>query len=424
MVLAVQVGLLAGLLGAIALAKRTVPAAADPVGHRATLRGYTAWYVALIGWLVGGAFSVGLGLLAAELLGDVVVSTARAEALLAMPGEAAPIIVAPPYAWAAVAIVGLLLVAAVAAVVLRQLGRTRARQAIAGVLDDYPGARADDPRIARIARARASASLADLLTVTVAGLALATVAGMAAMAWWYFSDQGGFEALPGRASTLTAASVLITAGMVGALGALVVAAYRDRGLRREVAVLWDVVTFWPRANHPLTPPCYGARTVPELRARLGELAADPQRRVVLSAHSQGSVIAAAALLQHRPNPERIGLLSFGSPLRRLYTGNFPAYFGPAALSALRDRQPARWINLWAYTDPIGGWVLDPRPGAVDRRLLDARTLADVPDGICGHSGFWTRPEYADAIGELQSDLLPAGTPLDPGPTVRPTETDL
>ena len=45
---------------------------------RPTLRGFTAPFVALIAWLAGGGFSVGVGLWTAQVLGDVVVSTAAA----------------------------------------------------------------------------------------------------------------------------------------------------------------------------------------------------------------------------------------------------------------------------------------------------------------------------------------------------------
>ena len=43
-----------------------------------------------------------------------------------------------------------------------------------------------------------------------------------------------------------------------------------RGLdsRRHIGVVWDVGTFWPRAYHPLAPPSYTERAVPELQRRL------------------------------------------------------------------------------------------------------------------------------------------------------------
>jgi hypothetical protein len=106
--------------------------------------------------------------------------------------------------------------------------------------------------------------------------------------------------------------------------------------------------------------------------------------------------------------ERYPLLTFGSPLRRLYAENFPAYFGPHAMTALRDRladPEPRWINLWAFTDPIGGWVFDPRGfGDITPRDVDCRIPDTEHDGgpVCGHSGFWTRPEYDRAVDVLQA----------------------
>jgi pimeloyl-ACP methyl ester carboxylesterase len=198
-------------------------------------------------------------------------------------------------------------------------------------------------------------------------------------------------------------------------------------------VLWNVITFWPRANHPLTPPCYAERTVPELLDRLRVLTAAEDTRVALVAHSQGTVIAAATLLQDDENTaHRVALLTFGSPLRRLYARNFPAYFGTGALPRLRQRQHRRWINLWARTDPIGSWINDDRDRRmkealeeVDCRLLDVESLTPRADGtyppICGHSGFWTRPEYREALTMLESTMLPAGTSTDTSAAVSPTK---
>ncbi|HEX2285641.1 MAG TPA: hypothetical protein VHI10_12600 [Mycobacterium sp.] len=216
--------------------------------------------------------------------------------------------------------------------------------------------------------------------------------------------------------------MVIASSLAGGLVLLAVLAYRNRNLRRLVAILWDIATFWPRANHPLTPPSYGGHTVYELLIRLDTLHADTDTRVLFAAHSQGTIIAAATLL-HDTGKTRpaVGLLTFGSPLRRLYAQNFPAYFGPKALKRLRDRQPSLWINLWARSDPIGGWVLDDQNRSrqaafetVDMRVLDVDGgLKALPDGtyhpICGHSGFWTRDEYDDALAALQSKMLPHTT---------------
>ena len=59
---------------------------------------------------------------------------------------------------------------------------------------------------------------------------------------------------------------------------------------------------------------------------------------------------------------------------------------------------------------------------VDYRLLDVESLTTdgVYPPICGHSGFWTRPEYRDAVTTLESELLPAGSATDTTATATPT----
>jgi hypothetical protein len=51
-----------------------------------------------------------------------------------------------------------------------------------------------------------------------------------------------------------------------------------------------------------------------------------------------------------------------------------------------------------------------------------------PDGsyrpICGHSGFWVRPEYNAAMTTLGDQLTPQGSATDTSATAPPTEKAL
>ena len=114
-----------------------------------------------------------------------------------------------------------------------------------------------------------------------------------------------------------------------------------------MGVVWDITSFWPRAVHPLAPPSYAEKAIPDLVNRLTELA--KEQLVVLSAHSQGAILATAAVLQLRAaTAGRIGLLTYGSPLTRLYGRFFPGYFHRRRPSASMDR--------------IGADGEDPPPG--------------------------------------------------------------
>jgi hypothetical protein len=159
----------------------------------------------------------------------------------------------------------------------------------------------------------------------------------------------------GASWAVTLLPVGLAAGLYGGL--------RNPNLRRSIGVVWDVITFWPRHFHPFAPPCYGERLVPQLKYRLEYLTElDHQRgcgRVLLSAHSQGSVVAAATLLQVDPQAcERIALFTYGSPLEILYKRLFPAYFGGGVISAIEQRLlqgniRVPWRHFYCRTDPIG-----------------------------------------------------------------------
>ena len=277
-----------------------------------------------------------------------------------------------------------------------------------------------------------------------------------------------------------AGSVLVVIGTVTlivlavALGYLGWKSVHSSHWRRSANVVWDVVAFWPRAAHPLVPPPYTAVALDRLRARiyfyLGRCAdpgahigapctcpkaAEPVDRVVLAAHSQGSLLAVAALAGLRCStdvnapddavrPGEIALLTFGSQLQFAYARGFPRYVNE---QLLRELEACRsdgldWLDLMRETDPVGGQVLSnhrsmsgvPRsdrltgsgqvfdqpdafaPGGVrvcgdEWRLLDP--ALDAPSGdtptMLRHSGYFLDPQWDTALAQL--------TP--PSPTANP-----
>ncbi len=105
--------------------------------------------------------------------------------------------------------------------------------------------------------------------------------------------------------------------------------------RRQAGVLWDIATFLPRTAHPFGPPSYGERVVPEITRRVRVLLDEPgapQDTVVLSAHSQGAVIAAAVATRLSDDHlKRVRLVTYGSQLRAWFGRLFPAVLGPEQL---------------------------------------------------------------------------------------------
>jgi hypothetical protein len=442
-------------------------ATGTPAGFAPSLEGLAAPFVATIGLLVAGGFSAGVGLWTAQLVGTPVHSSAAAaceigfrakvlgfsgpdvqalfdacdpkrraqlpplpanfETLVDKYNTATPIFVPPGYFAAAIVFSVLVLILLVLAAMLWLNRIPRWARAVTGrVIDDYGGRpdREARDRALAVARARVLASLTDSIPPVLAGFAVTAIAAFVALV--SVGLAGGFNRLPVWLPGLSTVCVAMLSAAAAGIVGLAVVALRDREKRRMVGVLWDVITFWPRANHPLTPPCYGERTVPELVGQLSYLTSGSTRRLVLAAHSQGSIIAAATVLQaDNAGLPHTGLLTFGCPLRRLYARNFPAYFGYNTVEAVHFREPTRWINLWALTDPIGSWLLvndnadmTDAPETLDCRLLDVTSLdrearGDYPP-ICEHSGYWTRPEYHNAVSLLLGALERRPHPGSPG----------
>jgi hypothetical protein len=400
---AAQIVLLAAL-GVVVVAGRG--------GRGAMLGGLAAPVLASIALGMAAAFTAGLSYRVADFLdrGDVPSSAGAAGSGGASPAAGAQPALEPPAAYEWTAFGAVLMLVAVAAVVLVARWRLRPRlRAQAGAVTDadFPGDRARDPARASaideaIADARLTEHLEPLLMWAYVPLAVAAVV----VTGFALAGVGPVDLADSGTRAATVLSFLTNLGTyvigLAALGLIVVGllAYRYLGIRRIVGVLWDLGTFWPRLGHPLAPPCYAERVVPELVTRASRLAeADG---VVLSGHSQGSVLVAAAVLQMPPRARAgVALVTYGSPLGRLYARLFPAYVNPAVLAAVADAVGGRWRNLWRDTDPIGG----PVDGADNVRLrdpvaFDVQSGDTVPPRIHGHSGYQGHPAFAEAVTDL------------------------
>lgn len=219
----------------------------------------------------------------------------------------------------------------------------------------------------------------------------------------------------------------------------------SEGTRKAVGVLWDLTTFWPRAAHPLAPPCYAERVVPELRTRVDwalhydkdgtDLRAGNQ--VILSGHSQGSVIVCAVLSRlPRADLERVRVITYGSQIRALYGRIFPAVFGPdqigyeptPGITLLTHPEPdapattssaspppwdgepkslagrlhaagGTWVNLFRRSDPLGFRVfsdLDRAPDTYVREVPDV-IVGDAGPKVNTHSGYQHTLDYRAAV---------------------------
>jgi hypothetical protein len=365
--------------------------------------GFAAPTLAFLSLAVTSTYVSGVSLRVADYLGTPVVSsclpacpqvTDRSNTLFGVP---------PQRYWAgrafAVAVAATLLVG----VVLLVRRKARAAGYRAKVRAEYGIPSGDDERVATIAKAQQAAGMTDRADLAVMAILMITIVGQDALWLWRDTmDPQVLEAITTFGTWLVSFSAL---GIV-ALGR---SAYRNEGLRRTVGIVWDLATFWPRAAHPFAPPCYCERTVPELRRRIGRLH-DAGGKVVVSAHSQGTVIAAATMLQLPPEDRgRVGLLTYGCPLDRLYARAFPHYFGKDSLRDVDAAVANRWRNLFRRTDPIGGPVFVPDqpvlpPTGHDRRLTDPGFAKDSYEFTWprarAHSDYPHDPRFEQTVTEV------------------------
>ncbi|WP_166026957.1 hypothetical protein [Streptomyces chilikensis] len=386
---------------------------------RAALRGLAGPAVALLACALGGVMSGGVAQRVADWLDG-------RSGTLAGP----PVVLT----WQASVIPGLLAVVLSLLVVLAHRAWRSVRDEIPAVLRDHPGEPHDPVRVRGVARVRALAALTDRAPLLVGVAAAVTfLLGAGALAGALGTGRAPADAArnaPVAVAGLAEVAQAIGSWLIGLGFVLFVTfgrrAYRDASARRTIGILWDVGTFWPRAAHPFAPPCYAERAVPDLTWRMATWTASTGGRLVLSGHSQGSVLAAAAAWQlPAPVRARVALLTYGSPLERLYGRWFPAHFGPEALHRLHQEVDC-WRNLHRRTDPIGGPVLvgdadtatppgGPPCSSVDREPLKdplslGRTAAHpLPSPVLGHGDYQADPVFAEERAALLA-RLPKGLP--------------
>ncbi|TWP50986.1 hypothetical protein FKR81_18110 [Lentzea tibetensis] len=201
-------------------------------------------------------------------------------------------------------------------------------------------------------------------------------------------------------------------------GGAVVAAFAGGRATRPLGLVWDLICFLPRTAHPFAPPCYAERAVPELVQRTREwLDGGADRRVVLSAHSLGSVLATATIyaLPERDLP-RLRLITYGSQLRPYFGRIFPELLGGGVLGTPPTRggrlwstdpwrwpatEPSQgglstmvpWTNLWRRTDFLGFPVHGYAANACDRPAPESNGSGRIER----HSDYQTTSAYREAL---------------------------
>jgi hypothetical protein len=308
----------------------------------------------------------------------------------------------------------------------------------------------------RVLRARRFAALAHRVEPILGLLSGALAVGLAAT---LVADmQVGSVAMSAGAPPDLPVQVLHTASglaitMLGGVAVAAVGAVAANALthkERPVAVLWDLLCFLPRAGHPFGPPSYAERAVPELDDRIRTWLDEPsvlRRRVILSAHSMGVVLAIATLFARYAAEDaplrNVGLLTFGAQPRPYFGRFFPELFGPRVLGTRSSLRPAllgpdpwlrtiqrdekgraetfrgpgtsptlaqllttkgrpAWVSLWRRTDFLGFPVnsYSDAGNLVDRGASEL--LPGPYERVATHSDYFEVSQYRAAFDEVLS----------------------
>lgn len=225
----------------------------------------------------------------------------------------------------------------------------------------------------------------------VAAMALALGTGAVPLVALRLTDRP----LPVWLEPFAGLGVLALGLLAAGLMRTVYAAARYPRRRRHLGALADLVFFWPRRAHPIVPPSYAVKVVPDLVARVKYHLREPDTRVVLSGYSHGgllAMIAAARLATELGDPERerVGLITAGTPAQWGYLRAFPSLLSPTTLGTLYGALDGRWRGLCRGTDSFGGGVTTWRHQVVGGKLLGIGYLSDgtigpLPAAVRGKS---------------------------------------
>lgn len=291
------------------------------------------------------------------------------------------------------------------------LWRFRFRSAVPGIRKALEGGGLPpEPReklAVRVGKARMFASLLDDLDwlVTVGIVAFMACAVSVITGQYLHRSAEDLDRFVGFASWLLVGIAFLVIWLVRG-------AQKDTGLRRAIGTLWEITGFFPRRFHPLSPPSYGERSVPELRERLLALT-EGSRRVLLLAHSQGTLLCSAVLESllgddTRSRLSRIRYVTYGCMLQRSYGRSFPHLVRPADLYELKanlegldpvagyrefplppNPSTPGWVNFGRTTDFLGGRMFvephrpfgcEPEPDRPDDVYFD-----DPPAPVAGRN---------------------------------------
>ena len=229
--------------------------------------------------------------------------------------------------------------------------------------------------VARV-RARVAPAVARA-DVVLALVAVAVPVAAAAFAWvrWFDNDDGHRWRLTSSLGvTLGRWTVFAVAGFM--IVNLVKSRANPTSLRR-IGNLWDVLTFWPRTFH--RSPCVPTPSGP-CRSCASSCWHGPRNSpLVVTAHSQGSVITLAAIEPVLGEVrDSVGLVTFGSPLHSLYRRFFPRCFSAERTGAARTALGDRWRNLFRFTDHVGRAVFVDDADALQTFATHGRARARRP----------------------------------------------